>query len=188
MHVLGKQRRKNEQTPDAVNDRWHTSEQFNRRAERAAQAGRTRFGEEQGDAEADRNGDQQRDHRGHHRTVDGGERTKLVVRHIPDVGPEKGWAGLPQHGHRLHRQGNQHARQRDEHDEGEEQGELMKDRVLPLELPDLTRMEIDSYWHVKRYGRSQFAHGDHSCLVQAFSAGVFGGPRNFRTKSLEDPI
>ena len=53
-------------------------QQFDRGSQRAAQPGRRQFGQEQGNAEADRHGDDQRDDRGHDGAVDGHQRAMNI--------------------------------------------------------------------------------------------------------------
>ena len=54
IHVFGEHRHEHEQAPHAVDDRRDAGEQFDRRADRAAQPLRRHLGEEHRDAEADR--------------------------------------------------------------------------------------------------------------------------------------
>ncbi len=144
LNILGKQRRKHEQAPDTVNNRGNARQQFDRSAQRAAQPYRTGLGQKQGNPETDRYCDQQCQHRGHHRAVDGRQRTILVVRHAPDIGPQKRQAECLDAGPGFIRERHQNAHQRCQNDQGKNLGDVMKQFVLQVEFPDLPGMQIDS--------------------------------------------
>ncbi|WP_460358893.1 hypothetical protein [Actinoallomurus acanthiterrae] len=89
LEVNGEQRRKDKQAPHAVNDTWNGCQQLNGDTQRAFQPARRKLGQEQGDTETHRDGDQQRDKRGHQRTVDRHQRPVDIVRRIPLFGPQE---------------------------------------------------------------------------------------------------
>ncbi|NYY81315.1 hypothetical protein DMI65_15880 [Escherichia coli] len=55
----------------------------------ALQPARRKLGQEQGDTKTHQDGDQQRDKRGHQRTVDRHQRPVDIVRRIPLFGPQE---------------------------------------------------------------------------------------------------
>ena len=77
LDVVGEQRRKNEQSPHAVDDAGDAGQQFDRDAQRAAQPARREFGQKDGDAETDRDRDQQRDARSDQGADDGNQRRRI---------------------------------------------------------------------------------------------------------------
>ena len=83
LDVFRHERREHEEAPHAVDDGGHGGEQFDRDAERAAERSRAGFGEEEGDAEADGPGDQQRKDGGDERAGDGGKRAVDLRDRVP---------------------------------------------------------------------------------------------------------
>lgn len=89
LEINGEQRGEDKQSPHAVNDTWNGSQQLNGDTQRAFQPARRKLGQEQGDTKTHRDGDQQRDKRGHQRTVDRHQRPVDIVRRIPLFGPQE---------------------------------------------------------------------------------------------------
>lgn len=84
----------NKQAPHAVHDARDCRQQLNRNAQRTLEPGGGQFCQKQRDAEAHRNGDQQRDKRGDQGSVNRDQRAEDLVRRIPLFGPQKGKAKL----------------------------------------------------------------------------------------------
>ena len=84
LHVALQDRREHEQAPDAEDDAWNGGQQLDGRADRALQHLAGNFGQEQGDAEADRYGDEHRDERGNQRAVDRRQRAVFIGDRVPD--------------------------------------------------------------------------------------------------------
>ena len=96
LKTIGQERAEHEEAPHAVDDRRDAGEQFHRDADRAAQPLRTKLGQEDRNAETDRNRDHHRDEGGDQRAVD---RTKCtqhrrIVGRRPARGEQEGEAIL----------------------------------------------------------------------------------------------
>ncbi len=131
LDVIGEEGREHEQSPHAVDDRRNRREQLDRGAERTLQRRRAHFGEEDRDAETDRNADQQRDGGRDERAVDRRERAELAGDGIPDVGDEKCRAELSQRGERRIRERDDDAHEQCEHQRRKRARRMLEQRILP---------------------------------------------------------
>ena len=94
---VGQERAEHEEPPHAVDDRGNAREQFDGNADRTTQPLRTKLGEEDRDAQPDRDGDQHRDDGGNQRAVDRTERTehRRIGRRRPALCQQECEAVLP---------------------------------------------------------------------------------------------
>ena len=110
-------RREHEQSPDAVDDRGHGGEQLDGDADGTLEPHRRELGQEDGDAEADRDGEQQREEGGDQGAVDRRERPELVGDRVPDLAGEEGELEMRQRRPGAEQQRERHPAQEQEHEQ-----------------------------------------------------------------------
>src|SRR6218665_43999 len=168
LEVVGKQRGKHEQAEHAVDDRRHRRQQFHGRAQRALQPYRAGFGQEQGDAEGQRHGDQQRNAGTDHGADDGDRGTEFFIEEDPFPAPPKLDAELVKRRPSVDEERDDDAQQRRQHQQRQTLRQPMEHHVLQA-LPPGNRCDgggfggrIAGLDHGQglRIHRGSEAHGD----------------------------
>src|SRR5206468_2393618 len=100
LHVHLEKWREHEQAPDAVDDAGNAGEKFDGDADRTSERRRAEFGQKDGYAHPERNGDKHGDERCYDGSVDRGERAELLGDGVPGLGRKEAEAELLESGQR----------------------------------------------------------------------------------------
>ena len=135
LHVRLQDGGQHEQAPDAVDDAGDGSQQLDRDPDRALEPHRGELGEEDGDAEAHRDRQQQRQEGGDERAVHRRERTVLVGDRVPDLAGEEAELEVRQRRPGAGQQRERDAAQQQQHEERGHQRRAAE-QALAQALPD----------------------------------------------------
>ena len=134
LHVQLQKRREHKQAPDAVDDARNAGEQLDRGGDRPLERARAQLGNEDRDADGDRNADNHGNDRRDDGAVDRRERAELLGHRVPFFGGEKAEAERLERQPGAVDQGNDDAAQQQQHRDRRGARGVAQDRI-PQRVP-----------------------------------------------------